>query len=146
MLQFLNSFNVVSICINVESWWFCINPTPFMWNSDELIKWVIRECHFRWGVLLSLSNGRSVNLSYHWCKISWNRIDEPRKDLALLGTLGSVLKVGTCHSTGEFSPGKTRVWKWDVFPIFSDFLSSRYQVPWCISTPSNDGSKFHRGF
>jgi hypothetical protein len=46
-------------------------------------------------------------LSYHWCKISWNRIYGLHKDLVLLETLEVVLKVGTCHFTGEiFSPEK----------------------------------------
>jgi hypothetical protein len=30
---------------------------------------------------------------------------------------------------GDFFPGKTRVWKWGVFPIFSDFSCSQCQVP-----------------
>ena len=45
-----------------------------------------------------------------------------------------------------FFSGKTRVRKWVVFPIFSDFLSSQCQVPLYISTPSNNGDKCHHGF
>jgi hypothetical protein len=101
------------------------------------IKWVIRECTGGGGQTFTFKCISTNYLSYHSCKISWNRIDEPHKDLVSLETLGFVLKVGTYHYTGDFFFWKRRVWKWVVFPIVSNFLIWRYQVPRCTYLTSS---------
>jgi hypothetical protein len=65
----------------------------------------------------------------------------------LLETLGFMLKVGTCHYTGEFFFPEKQGFENGLFsPFLVIFLSSQYQVPLYISTPSNSGGKCHHGF
>jgi hypothetical protein len=45
-----------------------------------------------------------------------------------------MLKVGTCHYTGNFFPGKTRVLKWVVFPFLVIFCLHNAKCP-CIFLP-----------
>jgi hypothetical protein len=96
--------------INIGSWWFWIHPTPFLclWNSDALNEKL--EFHF------------GVGRSYFHLQIA----DLPCFLIILVSNFRFVLQVGTRHYTGEiFTPGKMRVWKWVVFPIFGDFLFSQ---------------------
>jgi hypothetical protein len=58
-----------------------------------------------------------------------------------------VLKVGTCHYTGEiFLPEKQGFENGSFSPFLVIFLCSQYQVPWNVSTPSNGGGKCRHGF
>ena len=95
---------------------------PFLWNWDWLNE-ILKSFIFG-GVLLSLWKGRFAMLSYHWCKISWNRINWPHEVLVLLETLGFMLKVCTCHYTGEiFFPEKQG---------FENGLFSPFLVIFCL--------------
>jgi hypothetical protein len=56
--------------------------------------------------------------SYHWCKVSWYRVNEPHDDLVLSETLGVVLKVGTCQYTGEMFPPEKQGFENGLFSSF----------------------------
>jgi hypothetical protein len=90
---------------------------PFLWNSFGVNE-TLESFTSGGGVLLSLSNCRSVMLSYHVYNIFRNQINEPHEDLVLLESLRFVLKVGTFHYTGKLFPRKNKGLKMGCFPHF----------------------------
>jgi hypothetical protein len=85
---------MVSVCIDVGSWWFCINPTPFLWNSGRL------NC-----TLESSTSGEGAPLQFQMADLRYFLIIDVKyleiqsmnsiyNNLVLLETLGVVLKAG----------------------------------------------------
>ena len=73
---------------------------------------------------------------YLWCKISRKWIKDLIANLALLETLGFVLKVDICHYSGKiFLFGFTSGWKWVDCHHFCWFFAFRLAGTWLYFDP-----------